>query len=423
MSLLLLSDVRPVTCSVLQRAAPPAARRCLPPAASGLLLGFALLAAGCNKPAPAAPPAAPPQVGVVTLQPERQAIVSELPGRTSASQVAEIRPQVGGIVLRRLFEEGSLVRAGQVLYELDAASFQANLNSAQAQVEKAEATLAAARVTAARNSDLAKIDAVSQQLADDSQAAVKQAQADAAVAMATLAASRIELDRTRITAPISGRIDISSVTPGALVTANQATALTSVQRLDPMLVDVVQSSSELLTLRRDLASGRFQRVGADEAPIRLLLEDGSAYPQIGRLKVSGVTVDRGTGAVTLRAQVPNPDGVLMPGMFVRARLEAAVAEQALLVPQQGVSRTPAGEPQALVVGAGGKVERRALKLDRAVGNRWLVSDGLRAGDQVIVEGVQRARPGSVVQAVAANLGSGKGAPAAPASAAMPVASR
>jgi membrane fusion protein (multidrug efflux system) len=369
------------------------------------------------------PPAAPPQVGVHRVEPQRQSIVAELPGRTSASQIAEIRPQVGGIVQRRLFEEGALVKAGQVLYQIDPASFQAEVASAQAAVAKAEATLAAARLTAARNAELVKIDAISQQSGDDAAAAQKQAEADLGVARATLESRRIDLARTRITAPIAGRTDISSVTPGALVTASQTTALTTVQQLDPMLVDVVQSSADLLVLKNELASGKFKRSGAEEAPLKLVLEDGSAYPHEGRLKFSGVTVDRGTGAVTLRASVPNPDGQLLPGMFVRARLETAVAEEALLVPQQGVTRTPTGDASALVVGEGGKVERRALTLDRAIGNRWLVTSGLKAGDLLIVEGLQRAKAGAVVQAVPAGTREpGSAAPQAAGASSTPVAS-
>lgn len=369
------------------------------------LLSIALLAsaglAACGKTAPPPASAAPVQVGVHVVEPQRHVVVTELPGRTGARLIAEIRPQVGGIVQRRLFEEGAQVRAGQVLYQIDPASFQASHASAQAGVTKAEATLASARVTAARNAELVKIDAISRQLDDDSQAVLKQAQAELAVARAALDTTRIDLERTRIVAPIAGRVDISTVTPGALVTANQAAALTTVQQLDPLIVDVVQSSGELLRLKRELASGALKRSGADEAPIRLVLEDGSTYPHAGRLQFSGVTVNRSTGAVTLRGLVPNPDGVLMPGMYVRALLESGIAEQALLVPQRGVTRTPSGEASALVVGEGDKVERRTIKVDRAIGDRWQVVEGLRSGDRVIVDGLQRVKVGAVVQAVPA----------------------
>lgn len=374
------------------------------PGRVALMLTCALASAwlaGCGKAAPPPAPAAPVEVGVHRVEPQRQAIVTELPGRTSARLIAEIRPQVGGIVQRRLFEEGAQVRAGQVLYQIDPASFQASFASAQAGVAKAEATLNSAGVTARRNTELVKIDAISQQQGDDSQAALKQAQADLAVARAALDAARINLDRTRIVAPISGRVDISSVTPGALVTANQEAALTTVQQLDPLVVDVVQSSGELLRLKRELASGALQRSGVDEAPIKLVLEDGSAYPHLGRLQFSGVTVNRSTGAVTLRALVPNPNGVLMPGMYVRALLESGVAETALLVPQQGITRTPSGEASALVIGADARVEKRTVKVDRAIGNRWQVVDGLKAGDQVIVDGLQRVKVGTLVRAAPA----------------------
>jgi membrane fusion protein (multidrug efflux system) len=316
---------------------------------------------------------------------------------------------VSGIVLRRLFDEGAQVRAGQVLYQIDPAGFRASYAGAQAGVVKAETTVASAGVAARRSAELVRIDAISRQQDDDSQAALAQAQADLGVARASLDGARINLDRTRITTPIAGRTDLSSVTAGALVVASQAAALTTVQQLDPMVVDVVQSSGELLLLRRQLANGTLKRTAVDEAPIRLLLEDGSVYAHAGRLKFSGVTVNRGTGAVTLRSLVPNPEGVLMPGMYVRARLETGVAEQALLVPQQGVTRSASGEASALVVGPGGKVELRKIVVDRAVGDRWLVTSGLQAGDAVIVDGLQRAKVGAVVQPVDAAASTGPAA--------------
>ncbi len=384
-----------------------ATSRTLAPAARHARLpGWALacccaLLAACGKGdgKSAAAPAAPPEVGVYRVEPQRQAVTTELPGRTRARLIAQIRPQVGGIVQSRLFEEGALVKAGQVLYQLDPAGFEASFASAQASLAKAEATLGASRLTARRSADLVKIDAISRQQDDDAQASLKQAEADVAVARAASQSARINLDRTRITAPISGRVDISAVTPGALVTANQAEAMTTVQQLDPLVVDVVQSSSELLRLKRDLAAGTLKRGGEGEAPIRLRLEDGSAYPHAGRLQFSGVTVNPGTGAVTLRALVPNPDGLLLPGMYVRAVLESGVAEQALLVPQQGITRTPSGDASALVVGEGDKVERRKVVVDRAIGNRWQVTSGLEAGDRVIVDGLQRAKPGAAVRPV------------------------
>lgn len=391
-------------------------------AGSAPALAALLLLVGCgknDKPA-AAPP--PPQVGVYQVQAQRHVFSTELPGRTSARQTAEIRPQVGGILQRRLFEEGATVKAGQPLYQIDPASYQAAVASAQATLAKSEASLNSARVTAQRNAELAKLGALSQQLSDDSQAAQQQAEAELAVARAALQSARINLERTRITAPISGRVELSSVTPGSLLTANQAEALTTVQQLDPLNVDIVQSSSELLRLKRELADGSQQAAGkAGEAPIRLLLEDGSAYPHAGRLQFSGVTVNRSTGAVTLRALVPNPDGLLMPGMYVRALVDTGVQAQAILVPQQGIARAPNGEASALVVSAGNTVERRAVTVDRAVGNRWQVTAGLKAGDQLIVEGLQSAKVGAPVRPVPAGSkptrGAGKAASAASAASA------
>lgn len=362
----------------------------------------AALLAGCSKaPDKAAAPAAKKavQVGVVTVQSQRLAVHTELPGRTSAMLTAEIRPQVGGIVQKRLFTEGALVKAGQVLYEIDPASYQAAFASAQAGVRKAESSVAAAQTVARRNSELLKIDAVSQQVDDESKATLAQAQADLAVARAAQDTARINLGYTRIVSPISGRIGLSSVTPGALVTTSQTTALATVQQLDRLYVDVTQSSAELLRLKRDLAAGKLQRSGDNEASIKLLLEDGSPYPQPGRLTFSGVTVNASTGAITLRGVVPNPDGLLMPGMYVRAVLEEGVNDAALLVPQRAVTRTPTGGATALLVGADNKVERRTMVVDRAVGNQWQVIGGLRDGERVLIEGSQRVKPGDLVEPV------------------------
>jgi membrane fusion protein (multidrug efflux system) len=371
-----------------------------------LLLAVAALA-GCSKTdggkqARAQPPASK-EVGVVTVQPQRLAITTELPGRTTARLIAEIRPQVGGIVQKRLFTEGALVKEGQPLYQIDPATYQAAYASTQASVKKAESNVAAAQTNARRNAELVAIDAISKQVNDDSQATLQQAEADLGVARASQETARINLGFTRIVSPISGRVGLSTVTPGALVTAAQATALTTVQQLDPIFVDVTQSSTELLRLKRDLAAGKLKRTGngsADEAPIKLLLEDGSAYAREGRLTFSGVTVNTGTGAITLRAVVPNPDGLLMPGMYVRAVLDQGVDDAALLVPQQAVARTNTGSATALVLGEGNKVERRQLVVDRAVGNRWQVTKGLVAGERVVVDGSQRVKPGDVAVPVA-----------------------
>lgn len=354
-----------------------------------------LMLAGCQDKKPEPPKGGAPEVGVVRVSTQDAPLELDLPGRLSASQVAEIRPQVSGIVLKKLFTEGAMVKAGQPLYQLDAATFEAERARTAAALQKAEASLAVARTRAARDAELLKADAISRQAADDSTGLLKQAEADVAVARAALDAARVQLDRARISAPIAGRVEISSVTAGALVTANQTQALTTVQQMDPMQVDIVQSSTEMLSLRRQLEGGTGSR------QIRLQLEDGSQHPQPGTLQVSGLTVDRGTGAVTLRATVPNPKGTLLPGMVVRARLLAGVDSGAILVPQQGVSRSPTGDATALVVGEGNKVERRRLVLERAVGNQWLVTSGLKVGDQLIVEGLQRARPNQPVTPVPA----------------------
>ena len=385
----------------------PAHRRAAP--LTALLLIAALLAACQDKPAAAPAARAPAEVGVVTVAAQDAPLQLELPGRLSASQVAEIRPQVGGLVLQRLFTEGSRVQAGQPLYQLDPASFEAERARTAAALQKAEAALAAARVKATRNAELARAAAISREAADDSDAALRQAEADVAVARAALDAAVVQLQRARIVAPIGGRIEVSTVSAGALVTANQAAALTTIQQLDPMHVDIVQSSAELLALRSRLDGPAASR------QVQLVLEDGSVHAQPATLQFSGVTVDRGTGTVTLRAVVPNPQGTLLPGMAVQARLVAGVDRGVLLVPQQGVSRSPTGEATALVVGAGNKVERRKLVLERAVGNQWLVRSGLQAGDRLIVEGLQRVRADQTVTPVAA--GSAASAPRRAASAA------
>lgn len=367
----------------------------LPAVAALLLLG------ACQNKKPEPPKGGPPEVGVVTVGTSDAPMELDLPGRLAASQVAEIRPQVSGIIVKRLFTEGATVKAGQPLYQLDAASFEAERARAAAALQKAEASLAVARSKAARDAELLKADAISRQSADDSAGALRQAEAEVAVARAALDAARVQLERARITAPIGGRVEISSVTAGALVTANQTQTLTTVQQLDPMQLDIVQSSAEMLSLRRHLEKGSGSR------QLKLFLEDGSLHPQPATLQVSGVNVDRGTGAVTLRATVPNPKGTLLPGMVVRARLLAGVDSGVILVPQQGVTRSPTGDATALVVGEGNTVERRRLTLERAVGNQWLVTSGLKTGDKLIVEGLQRARPNQVVTPVPAGSASGK----------------
>lgn len=365
------------------------------------ILAISILLTGCGKQKSAGqmPPAGPPEVGVVTVQPQRVAITTELSGRTSAYLVAEVRPQVNGIIQQRVFIEGSDIKAGQVLYKIDPATYQAAYASSKAFQDRAEANIIPARLKEGRFRDLVKIKAVSQQDYDDAHAALKQSEADVASAKAAVETARINLAYTKMTAPISGRIGKSTVTTGALVTANQPAALATIQQLSSMYVDVTQSSAEMLKLKQNLASGLLKNGGAAQARVKLLLEDGSVYPLPGILKFSEVTVDQSTGSITLRAIFPNPKQTLLPGMFVRAILEEGVNEQAILVPQRGVGRNPKGEATVMVVGAEEKVEPRVIKTDKTVGDNWLVSEGLKAGDRVIVEGLQKARPGTAVKAV------------------------
>jgi membrane fusion protein (multidrug efflux system) len=370
---------------------------------AAFILAMVLLSllSGCS-PSTEDPVAEVPKVKVLTVKPQSQALTSELAGRTSALLSAEIRPQVGGIVQKRLFVEGAEVKAGQSLYQLDPASYKAALAEAQATLAKARATLKSAQATAKRNAQLAKIDAISQQDNEDAQASLLTAAAEVQVAQAGVDSARINLAYTLISSPISGRIETSTVTPGALVVANQDSALTTVQQLDPIYVDVTQSTSELLRLKRDLASGALQGTDAGSAQVSLKLEDGSTYEHPGRLQFSGVSVNQGTGTVTLRAEFPNPERLLLPGMYVRAVLEQARDEQAILIPQQAVTRSASGVTSVLLV-VNGKVEQRVLTIDRAVGNQWWVTSGLQAGDQLIIEGGQKVRVGNPV--VAQNGGS------------------
>ena len=324
---------------------------------------------------------------------------------------ADIRPQINGIVQKRLFTEGASVKAGQPLYQIDAAPYQATEAAAKAALAKAQAQARTAEVNAQRNAELVRIDAISRQVYDEGLATAQQTASDVAVAQAALATARINLGYTRIVAPIAGRTALSNVNAGGLVTANQVAVLTTVSQLDPMYVDVTQSSSELLQLKRDLAAGRFEKLGGDAVRITVLLEDGSRYAHPGRLQFSGVTVNPSTGAVTLRAVVPNPDGVLMPGMFVQTLLPTGVSSDALLVPQQAVTRDIAGKASVLVVGAENKVMRKPIEVDRAVGNRWLVNSGVRAGDVIVVDGFQRVRVGDKVVPQPVQLPSAAGRPA------------
>ncbi len=368
--------------------------------AAAVLLGVLILA-GCGQNSTARAPAqaGPPEVAVVEVKPQRVAITTELPGRTSAYLIAEVRPQVSGIIQKRLFKEGSDVKAGEVLYQIDPATYQAAYDSARATLARAEANITSIRVRADRYRELVEIKAVSQQECDDAVAALKQAEAEIAAGKAAVESARINLGYTRLTAPIAGRIGKSSVTVGALVTAGQGMPLATVQQIDPVYVDVTQSSASLLRLQQSMASGALRRDSANRARVKLILEDGTPYSLEGTLKFQDVTVDPTTGSYILRIVFPNPKRILLPGMFVRAVLEEGVNEQALLVPQQGVSRDPKGNPLALVVGADGKVQQRMLALDRTIGDKWLVSAGLAPGDRVIVEGMQKIRPGAAVKAV------------------------
>jgi len=338
----------------------------------------------------------PGQVTVVTLKTESVSLTRELPGRTNAFLVAEVRPQVNGIVAKRLFTEGTLVKQGEPLYQIEEASYRAQANSARAQLARAEATANAARLSAKRITELAKVDAVSQQDLENAVAAQKQADADVGAAKASLDAANVTLGYARITAPISGRIGKSSVTQGALVSAAQTEALATVQQLDPIYVDLTQSAAELLQLRREMASGRLQ--DNQQLPVSILLDDGSTFDQKGTLEFSEVSVDPTTGSYGLRVKVANPDGLLMPGMYVRAVIGDGVRNDALLVPMQGVARDAKGDTTAMVVDGEGKVAVRPVKVSRSLGDKWLVEDGLKAGDKVIVEGLQKIGPGMPVNA-------------------------
>ncbi len=367
-----------------------------------LPLGLAALCAafvfGCARRSPAAAPAAV-EVGVVTVQPERVALTTELPGRTTAFRIAEIRPQVSGIIRERAFAEGADVAAGALLYQIDPAPYEAAHEQAKAALAMAEASLPAVRSRADRMKQLVAIHAVGEQDADDAAAALLRAEANVAASRAAVDSARINLEYTPIRSPIPGRIGRSSVTQGALVTAYQPVPLAVVQQLDPIYVDVPQASAELLRLRRALESGQLKRDETIAREVKLLLEDGTPYPLAGTLQFRDVTVEPATGSVTLRMVFPNPDHVLLPGMFVRAVVEMGVNEQAILAPQQGVSRDTKGNPVAWIVGVGDKVEQRTLELDRAIGGAWLVTKGLTPGDRVIVEGLQKVRPGAAVRAV------------------------
>ena len=359
-----------------------------------ILASLVLTAACSHKGAPPPPP--PAEVAVLTLRTQPVVIVTELPARTTAFRVAEVRPQVSGVILKRLFVEGSQVQAGQQLYQIDPAPFQASYESARAALERAQAAATSSRLLAQRYKPLSEARAVSQQDYDNAVAAQDQAAADVASSKAALQTARINLAYTKMFAPISGRTGRSSVTEGALVSANQTNSLVVIQQLDPIYVDATQASTVLLHLQRAFAEGQLKKVGDAQAEAKLILEDGSPYPLSGKLQFTEVTVDSGTGSVTLRAVFPNPQGTLLPGMFVRERLEEGVNEQGLLIPQRAVNHNARGEATVTVVGADNKAAVRVVTTDRAIGDQWLVSAGVSPGDKIIVIGLQSARPGSAV---------------------------
>ncbi len=338
----------------------------------------------------------PSAVGVIVAKTEPVSLTTELSGRTSAFLISEVRPQVSGIVKARLFQEGGLVRAGQALYQIDPATYQASYNSAAAGLAQAQATYTAAKLKADRYKALVETGAVSRQDNDEAQAASQQAAANVAAQKAAVDTARINLGYTKVLSPISGRIGKSSVTAGALVTASQASALATVQDMSRVYVDLTQSSAELLKLQHDMASGHLGRSGSAQATLKL--EDGSTYPIAGKLEFSDVTVDPTTGSIGLRATFANPNGVLLPGMYVRAVLSAGTVSDGMLIPQPAVSRDAKGNATVMVVGAKGMAEPRPVTVGQTIGDKWLVTGGLKPGDQVIVEGLQKVRPGAPVKA-------------------------
>lgn len=382
--------------------------------AAAIVSALAVLA-GCSKSTTEAPQKQQvAEVGVFKVAQAPLQVTTELPGRTSAYQVAEVRPQVNGLIQKRLFVEGADVKAGVPLYQIDPAIYQASYNSAKAALAKAKANLLTAEPKVQRYKELVAIEGVSKQEYDDAVAAFEQAKAEVESANAALQQAKINLDYTHVDAPISGRISRSTVTPGALVTANQTTALTTVQQLDPIYVDVTQSSEDMLRLKREVENGGLKKDG--QAKVTLLLSDGSKYAETGKLQFSDVSVDPGTGNVTLRALFPNPKHDLLPGMFVRAVVESGVDEKAIAVPQQGVTRNPKGEATAMVINKEGKVEQRTLVTGSTQGDKWLVKSGLAEGDLLIIEGLQKVKPGAPAKPAAAPAATAAAGGAAPANA-------
>ncbi|MEO6995250.1 MAG: efflux RND transporter periplasmic adaptor subunit [Lacunisphaera sp.] len=370
--------------------------------ASTCALAIALISvlAGCGqKEGSAPPPPGPIEVGVIKVVPTRVTLTRELPGRTSAYRVAEVRARVSGIVLKRLFTEGSDVKEGDILYQIDPAPYQAALDSAKGALARAQADATSARLLYDRYKDLIAAKAVSQQDYDNALSASKAADAGVAAAQAAVEGANISLGYTDVAAPIAGHIGRSQVTEGAYVQQGTATLLATIQQIDQLYVDVNQSTSEVFRMKKELESGQLKSIGKSEARVTLLLEDGSEYPEPGRLEFADVTVDPTTGSIGLRALFPNPHDELLPGMFVRARLEEGVNPAAILIPQVAITRNSQGQGVAMVVGADSKVEARALVTGRAIGDQWLVQSGLKAGDLVIVNNLQKIRPGAPVKPV------------------------
>ncbi|EIX2687052.1 multidrug efflux RND transporter periplasmic adaptor subunit AcrA [Salmonella enterica] len=370
--------------------------RGLTPLAVVLMLAGSLALTGCDDKQDQQGGQQMPEVGVVTLKTEPLQITTELPGRTVAYRIAEVHPQVSGIILKRNFVEGSDIEAGVSLYQIDPATYQATYDSAKGDLAKAQAAANIAELTVKRYQKLLGTQYISKQEYDQALADAQQATAAVVAAKAAVETARINLAYTKVTSPISGRIGKSSVTEGALVQNGQASALATVQQLDPIYVDVTQSSNDFLRLKQELANGSLKQENG-KAKVDLVTSDGIKFPQSGTLEFSDVTVDQTTGSITLRAIFPNPDHTLLPGMFVRARLQEGTKPTALLVPQQGVTRTPRGDATVLVVGADNKVETRQIVANQAIGDKWLVTDGLKAGDRVVVSGLQKVRPGAQVK--------------------------
>lgn len=380
------------------------------------VLAAALALTGCGKRG-GPPQGMVPEVAVVVAKNESLTLTAELPGRASASLVAEVRPQVNGLIQKRLFTEGSNVEAGQALYEIDPEPFEAALDNAEAALNRAEAMLPAVRSRADRVREAVESKAVSQQDFDDADAALKQAEADVQYWKAMVKTARIQLGYARIVAPISGRIGKSSVTDGAIVTAYQPMPLATIQQLDPIYVDIPQSTTVILNLQRRMQEGLITRDGPDMNKVKLLLGDGAEYPLDGTLEFADISVDPTTATVNLRTVFPNPNGVILPGMFIRAVVTEGVDPHAILIPQQAVSRDPKGNPSVLLVDAESKVQQRPVTLDRAIGSQWLVAIGLEPGDKVIVEGGMKVRPGMPVKDVPFVEGASQGAGPAGAAAA------